>query len=143
MPSSALILSSPCPQPQQETALLLRRGPGLTVFQLVNFGAEYIDLCLNATFRGPKGPKDKIDNFFSENEAREKALDELYRSDHDNLTKQHKKLRGYCRGLLKYANAKYVLYLLSPAFYSTFNIHVPSDRIQFLLSLLPSRCLSQ
>ncbi|KAF8800987.1 hypothetical protein BYT27DRAFT_7148106 [Phlegmacium glaucopus] len=103
MTSSALIL----PRPQnQETALLLRQGPGLTVFQFVNSCAVSIDSVLNATFRGPKGPKAKIDDFFSEDQARERVLDELYKADRVNLTKLHKKLQGYCRDLLKYANPK-------------------------------------
>ncbi|KAF8803961.1 hypothetical protein BYT27DRAFT_6703919 [Phlegmacium glaucopus] len=104
MTSSALILSSPLPQ-HKETALFLRRGPGLTVFQFVNAGAKSIDSVLKATFRGPKGPKAKIDKFFSEDEAREGALDELYKADRDNhLTKQHKSLLHNCRDLLTYAN---------------------------------------
>ena len=108
MTSSALILSPQCTQPHQETSLYLRQGPGMTVYQLAEYGAKYIDLALNAVYRGPIGPKDKIDKFFSNYEAREEVLDKLYKSDRDNLTKQHKMLQGYCRDLLKYANAQYV-----------------------------------
>jgi hypothetical protein len=121
MTSSALIFPSHSPQPHRETALLLRRGPGLTAFQVVDFGAKYIDSYLAATYRGPKGPKNKIDNFFSEYKAREEVLDELYKSDRDHPTKKHKKLQGYCRDLLKYANAKYVpYYYFLPCMHSIF-----------------------
>ena len=63
MTSSALILGSQSTQPHQETSLYLRRGPGLTVYQLAEYGGKYIGLGLNAMYRGPKGPKDKIDKF--------------------------------------------------------------------------------
>lgn len=107
MTSNALISNSPLTR-NQETALYLRRGPGLTVFQFVNAGARPIESVLKATFHGPKGPKAKIDKFFSEGEARESVLDELYKADWVNPTKQHKKLLHNCRDLLTYANPQYV-----------------------------------
>ncbi|KAF8809741.1 hypothetical protein BYT27DRAFT_7187611 [Phlegmacium glaucopus] len=103
MTSSALISDTPRPQ-HRETALLLRRGPGLTVYQVVNACTKSIDPFLNATFRGPKGPLAKINKFFSEDDAREGVLDELYKADRAHLTKQQRKLQDYCRDLLKYAN---------------------------------------
>lgn len=80
---------------------MLRRGPGLTVFQFTNSCAKLIDPVLNSTFRGPMGPKAKIDKFFSEDKARERALDELHKADRVNLTNQHKKLHDYCQASAK------------------------------------------
>lgn len=90
---------------RQDTGLsgiLIRRGPGLTMYQLVCRGGEFIEWIANITFPGPKIPKSQIDKFFSCGDARQTALDNLY-TDREQLGKKNKKLRGHCRKLLKYA----------------------------------------
>jgi len=94
---------------QREDGTLIRRGVGLTMAQFLQAGGDCIALGLNIGYNGPKAPKKRIQDFFSEAERRERALDGLYNADRNNLTKQHKQLLKSCHDLLKYALPEYVL----------------------------------
>lgn len=89
------------------SGVLVHRGPGLSMFQFARQGGKIINTILNTTFRGPNGPKSKIDRFFADGITRQQALDELY-MNRDHLTKRQKKLREHCHDLLKYAIPEYV-----------------------------------
>ena len=107
MDSNALILQVGGSDTQDGT--LVRGGVGLTMAQLMNAGGKVVTRVLNAGYTGPYNPKNHIQDFFSEGEERERALDELYKADRDDLSKRYKQLLKHCRALLKYALPEYVL----------------------------------
>jgi len=88
---------------QDGTGTLIRRGVGLTMAQLMHAGGKVVTRVLNIGYSGPNDPKNRIQEFFSEMEKRESALDKLYKADSDNLTKRHKQLLKDCHDLLQYA----------------------------------------
>lgn len=90
------------------SGVLVRQGPGLSMFQFARQGGKLFNSILNTTFRGPNGPKSNIDGFFADGIIRERALDELHANRY-NLTKQQEKLREHCQDLLKYAIPEYIL----------------------------------
>ena len=108
MNSNALILVGGSDTLQCD-GTLIRPGVGLTMAQLMNAGGKVVTRVLNTGYKGPYNPKNHIQDFFSEGEARERALDELYKADRDDLTKQHKQLLKHCHALLEYALPEYVL----------------------------------
>lgn len=108
MTSDSLILFGDHSQ-QCEDGTLIRRGVGLTVAQFLQAGGNVIAWAVNTGYSGPNVPKQRIQDFFSEAERRERALDGLYNADRNNLTKQHKQLLKSCHDLLGYALPEYVL----------------------------------
>ena len=110
MASTALILGGKgTPQCQDGALIRYSVGPGLTMAQFIHQGGKIATRVLNTGYDGPLKPKSYIQDFFSEAEKRERALDELYKADRDNLTKEHKQLLNHCHDLLKYALPEYVL----------------------------------
>jgi len=105
MDSNALILHGS----DTQDGTLIRPGVGLTMAQFMNAGGKVVTRVLNAGYSGPYDPKNHIQDFFSEGKERERALDELYKADRNDLTKQHKQLLEHCHALLKYALPEYVL----------------------------------
>lgn len=112
MTSNSLILGGNDTQQCVEDGTLIRRGVGLTVAQFLQAGGKVFAWGLNIGYSGPDVPKQYIQDFFSETERRERALDELYNADRNNLTKQHKQLLKNCHDLLKYALPEYVLSII-------------------------------
>jgi len=91
MNSNALILQvggSDALQCQDGT--LIRPGVGLTMAQLMNAGGKVVTRVLNFGYSGPYDPKNHIQDFFSEGKERERALDDLYKADRDDLSKRYK-----------------------------------------------------
>jgi len=98
------------PQRQDTHSSLIRTGPGYLVALGLDQGGRLIDLVANFGYVGPDRRQKQIQDFFSEAEKREEALDKLHRArDSDSLETEHEKLLKYCCDLLKYALPKYVL----------------------------------
>ncbi|KAJ7120578.1 hypothetical protein C8R43DRAFT_1034182 [Mycena crocata] len=90
--------------PLQGSEALLHRGPGLSMLQLAEYGGKGLESLANRFFRGPNGPKSRIERFFGEGDAMQRALDELYADCDSFLT--HKTLRRHCHDLLRFAHPR-------------------------------------
>jgi len=135
--SNALILGGKG-APRYQDGTLIRRGVGLTMAQFMHEGGKVVTQVLNIGYDGPLKPKSYIQEFSSEGDVRERALDELYKADRDKMTKEHKRLLKHCRDLSKYALPEYVL-PQSICRYSSLIDTPPNARSQ--RSSLPSRFL--
>jgi len=102
---------------QCEDGTLLRHGVvGMTIAQIMHEGGKVVTEVLDAGYCGPHDPKNCIQEFFSEAEKRERALDQLYETNrgHDLRTKAHQQLLKHCQDLLKYARPECVLQVICP-----------------------------
>jgi hypothetical protein len=104
-PSNALVRIEVDGSDAQDTEVALRRGAGLTMFQFSTLAARPIEWVADKLAVDPTRSKSLIEEFFGDNDRRQKALDELYYNQ-NGFSSRCKSLQRYCGRLLQLARSR-------------------------------------